>query len=131
MNVLIEKLPLASLGFLGYAIVGACMVVAGTLDYGTLGSNLLAIGIACGALGLPRAISKVANGHQSLNVLGFIETLQTPSIVFGLYVVAGLVLLILGHITVGVFSDNVEKVGIACGVLQAAKSAEHVFLPSP
>lgn len=131
INTVIEKLPLASLAFLGYAIVGAIMLIAGTQDYGSFSHNILAFGIAVGALGVPRALSKVANGNTSFNLLGFIDTLQIPSLVFIIFVIASLVALVLTTITFGMFSENVLEVGIACGVVQAAKTAEHVFSPAP
>lgn len=127
VNTVIEKLPLASLAFLGYAIVGAIMLIVGTQDYGSFSSNLLAFGIACGVLGVPRALSKAANGQASFNLLGFIETLPVPSIVFIVFLIASFVSLALNTITFGMFSENVLQVGIACGAVQAAKTAEHVF----
>jgi hypothetical protein len=131
LNTFIEKLPLASLAFLGYAIVGAIMLIAGTQDYGSFSHNILAFGIAVGALGVPRALSKVANGNTSINLLGFVETLPVPSLVFIIFLVASFVALALNTITFGVFSENVLEVGVACGVVQAAKTAEHIFAPSP
>jgi hypothetical protein len=131
VNIVIEKLPLASLAFLGYAIVGAIMLIVGTQDYGSFSHNLLAFGIACGVLGVPRALSKAANGESSFNLLGFIETLPTPSLVFIVFLIASFVSLALNTITFGMFSENVLQVGIACGVVQAAKAAEHVFGAEP
>ena len=78
INALLEKLPLASSVFLVYAVVGAIMLIGGTLEYGSYSDNLLAIGIACGALGAPRAVLKTANGVQSINLLGFIESIPIP-----------------------------------------------------
>lgn len=131
VNSIIEKLPLASLAFLGYAIVGAIMLIVGTQDYGSFANNLLAFGIACGVLGVPRAISKVANGNTSFNLFGFIDTLPIPSLVFIIFLIASFVALALSNITFGVFSENVLKVGIACGVVQAAKAAEQIFAAAP
>jgi len=127
LNALLAKIPLASSVFLVYAVVGLIMLLAGTLEYGSYSDNLLAIGLACGALGVPRAISKVANNVQSINLLGFIESIQVPSIVFVIFLGASSVSLILTTITFGQFSENVLKVGVACGVLQATRAVEHVF----
>ncbi len=131
VNTVIEKLPLASLAFLGYAIVGAIMLIVGTQDYGSFSQNLLAFGIACGVLGVPRALSKVANGNESVNLLGFIETLPIPDLVFIIFLIASFVSLALNTITFGVFSENVLQVGIACGAVKAAKVAETVFSSDP
>jgi acyl CoA:acetate/3-ketoacid CoA transferase alpha subunit len=124
------RTPLASTVFLAYAIVGAVMLLAGTLDYGGYSNNLLAVGIACGAIGIPRAVSKIANGLESFNLLGLIESIPIPSVVFVVFVTASSVDLALTHITIGIFSENVLKVGIACGAVQSARAVEHVFAPS-
>lgn len=129
INALLEKLPLASSVFLAYAVIGAIMLLNGSLEYGAYSDNLLAIGIACGALGVPRAAVKVANGTQSVNLLGFIESIPIPSVVFLLFLGASSISLALDKITFGVFSDNILKVGIACGVIQAARAVEKVFAP--
>jgi hypothetical protein len=136
VNTIIEKLPLASLAFLGYAVVGAVMLIIGTQDYGSFSHNILAFGLAVGALGVPRAISKIANGNPSFNLFGFIDTLPIPSIVFIIFLIASFVALATNTITFGMFSENILEVGIACGAVQAAKTVEHVFagpatLPEP
>jgi hypothetical protein len=127
VDELLMKLPLASTAFLAYAIVGAAMLFSGTLDYDTYASNLLAVGIACGAIGVPRALSKRSKGIVSANFLGFIESLPIPTIVFGVFLIASSVDLIIGGIVFGEFTSNLEEVGIACGVVQAARTAEHIF----
>lgn len=133
MNVLdeiIHKIPLASTVFLAYAVVGAVMLFAGTQDYGSYSDNLLAIGIACGALGVPRAVSKLANGVESVNFLGIIEAIPIPSVVFVIYLIASSVSLAMTTITFGIFSENILKVGLACGVIQVARTVEQVFAPN-
>lgn len=124
------RTPLASTVFFAYSIVGAVMLIAGTLDYGGYSTNLLAVGLACGAIGIPRAASKIANGLESVNLLGIIESIPIPSVVFVIFTVASSVDLAMTHITIGIFSEDVLKVGVACGVVQAARSVEHVFAPS-
>lgn len=124
---LLLKLPIASTAFLGYAIVGGVMLLTGNLDYGTYSDNLLKVGIACGAIGIPRAVTKVAVGVGSTNFLGIIESLPIPSIVFGVFLVASSVDLLIGGIVFGQFTTNLEQVGIACGVVQAARATEHVL----
>lgn len=114
---LLAALPLASTVFLLYAIVGAISLVAGSLEYGSYADNLLAIGVACGAIGLPRAIAKAAHGVRATGVLRWIETLPIPSIVFVLFTGVSAVSLALGFIEYGAFSDNVLKVGVACGAI--------------
>lgn len=127
VDELLMKLPLASTAFLAYALVGAAMLISGTLDYDTYSSNLLAVGIACGAIGVPRALSKRANGIVSANFLGFIESLPIPTIVFGVFLIASSVDLIIGGIVFSEFTSNLEEVGIACGLVQAARTAESIF----
>ena len=130
LNGLLSKVPLASTVFLAYAVVGAVMLFAETLSYGNYSNNLLEIGIACGALGAPRAVSKLAEGMESVNLLGIIESIPIPSVVFVIFLLASSVSLALTNITFGVFSDNIVKIGIACGVLQATRAIEHVFAPT-
>jgi hypothetical protein len=130
LNEILMKLPLASSAFLAYAIVGAIMLLSGTLEYGSFSTNLLAIGVACGAIGLPRAASKLAEGTTSVNFLGFIESLPIPTLVFVVFLIASSVALAMNIITFGEFSDNIWKVGIACGVLQATRAVEKVFEPA-
>lgn len=124
------RTPLASTVFAAYAVAGAIMLIVGTLDYGSYSTNLLAIGLACGAIGIPRAVSKIANGVESINLLGFIESIPIPSVVFVIFTVASSVDLALTHITFGIFAENILKVGIACGVVQGARAVEHVFSPA-
>lgn len=123
MNFL-SKIPLASTIFLAYAVVGTVMLVTGGLGYGDFSDNLMAIGIACGAIGIPRAISKVTSGKASINLLGFVESAPVVSIVFFLFVAASSFSLIGGAIEFETFSDNLLKVGIACGAVGAARVAE-------
>lgn len=130
LSALLMKFPLASTAFLAYAVVGAIMLVAGTVEYGAFSTNLLAIGIACGAIGVPRAASKLAKGVTSMNFLGVIESLPIPSLVFVIFLIASSVSLAMGVITFGEFSENIVKVGIACGVIQATRAVEHVFEPA-
>jgi hypothetical protein len=131
MNELISKLfmkfPLASTAFLAYAIVGGVMLVSGTLDYGSYSATLLKVGIACGAIGIPRAVTKVALGHPSSNFLGVIESLPIPTLVFVTFTVASTIDLAIGGIVFGQFTSNLEEVGIACGIVQAARATEHVL----
>jgi hypothetical protein len=129
LNSILMKLPLASSAFLAYAIVGAIMLISGTLEYGSFSTNLLAIGIACGAIGVPRAVTKVADGVKSVNLLGFIESLPIPTLVFVVFLIASSVALALNIISFGEFSDNIWKIGVACGVLQATRAVEKVFDP--
>lgn len=125
LNLILERLPLARSVFLVYAIVGAIMLIGGTLEYGSFADNLLAIGIAVGAIGVPRAIAKVQNGVSSQDsVIGFLEQLQIAPIVFILFLLASTVSVITGAIEFGAFSDNVMKVGIACGVVLVPQVAE-------
>jgi len=124
LNLILEKLPLARSVFLIYAIVGAIMLLDNAIEYGAYADNLLAIGIACGALGIPRAISKVQNGVVSQNALGFLETLPIPTLVFIVFLGISTVALATNGIEFGAFSDNVMKIGIACGVVQAAQATE-------
>jgi hypothetical protein len=130
INEIVMKLPLASSAFLAYAAVGAVMLVLGTIEYGAFSDNLLALGIACGAIGAPRAFSKLAKGETSINFLGFVEKLPIPSLVFVIFLIASTVSLAMGVISFGEFSDNITKVGIACGVIQATRAVEHIFEPS-
>jgi hypothetical protein len=129
INEILMKLPLASSAFLAYAVVGAIMLLSGTLEYGSFADNLLAIGIACGAIGVPRAAIKVAQNTPSVNLLGFVESLPIPTLVFVVFLIASSVSLALGIISFGEFSDNIWKVGVACGVLQATRAVEKVFEP--
>lgn len=129
LNEILIKIPLASTVFLAYAVVGAIMLIAGTISYGEYSENLLMIGIACGAIGVPRAASKIANGVESINFLGIIESVPIPSAVFVIFLIASSVSLALTNITFGVFSENILKVGVACGVVGAARAVEHVFAP--
>jgi len=129
LNTLLMKVPLASTAFLAYAIVGAVMLVIGTLEYGQFSQNLLYVGLACGAIGAPRAVSKLANGVQSINLLGIIEKVPIPSAVFLIFLIASSVSLATNVITFGEFSENIVKVGVACGVIQATRAVEHVFEP--
>lgn len=124
LNTLLGKLPLASTTFLAYAVVGCIMLVMGTLEYGSYSDNLLGIGIACGAIGIPRALSKAASGVHSANLLGFVQSIPIPSVVFVIFLLASSVSLVTGAIEFGAFSDNVMKIGIACGAVQAARSVE-------
>lgn len=124
LSLILEKLPLARSVFLIYAIVGAIMLLDNAIEYGAYADNLLAIGIACGALGIPRAISKVQNGITSQNALGFLETLPIPTLVFIVFLGISTVALATNAIEFGAFSDNVMKIGIACGVVQAAQATE-------
>jgi hypothetical protein len=126
LNTLLGKLPLASTVFLAYAVVGCIMLIGGTLEYGQYSDNLLAIGLACGAIGIPRALSKSAVGVRSVNLLGFIESIPIPTVAFLIFLLASSVSLATGAIEFGAFSDNVMKVGIACGAIQAARSLEIV-----
>lgn len=120
---------MASSVFLLYAVIGAVMLLSGSLEYGAYSDNLLAIGIACGAIGVPRAISKVSSNVKSANLFGFIETVPIPSLVFVVFLITSSASLSLGYIEFGAFSDNILKVGIACGAIQIARTAEHVFAP--
>ena len=129
LNSLLLKLPLASTAFLAYAVVGAVMLVAGTVEYGAFSTNLLYIGIACGAIGAPRAVSKIAQGVESVNFLGIVESVPIPSAVFLIFLIASSISLATGVITFGEFSENIVKGGIACGVIQATRAVEHVFEP--
>lgn len=129
LNDILLKIPLASTAFLAYAVVGAVMLIAGTVEYGAFSTNLLYIGIACGAIGAPRAISKLAKGLDSVNLLG-IQSIPIPSAVFVIFLIASSVSLAMGVITFGEFSENIIKVGIACGVIQATRAVEHVLEPA-
>lgn len=129
LNYILSKFPLSRTLFLGYALVGAGMLIAGTLDYGSYSSNILAIGVACGAIGVPRAASKLAQGITSVNFLGFIESIPIPTLVFLIFAGASTVDLTTTHITFAAFSENLTKVGIGCGAVQAASAIEHVFAP--
>lgn len=129
LEYILSKVPLASSVFLLYALAGAGMLIAGTLDYGSYSTNLLAIGLACGAIGVPRAVSKLGKGIKSTNLLGFIESVPIPSVVFVVFATASSIDLLLTHITFAAFSDNLTKVGVACGVVQAARAIEHVLGP--
>jgi hypothetical protein len=130
INEILMKLPLASSVFLAYAVVGAIMLLSGSIEYGAFSTNLLAIGIACGAIGAPRAVSKLAEGTTSVNLLGIIEKLPIPSLVFIVFLIASSISMATGVVSFGEFSENVGKVGIACGVIQATRAVEHVFEPN-
>lgn len=125
---LLTKIPLASMVFLAYAIVGAIMLITGGLDYDSFSDNLLAIGIACGAIGIPRAISKVTTGEASINLLGFIESAPVVSFVFFLFVGVSSFSLAVEAIEFETFSENLLKVGIACGAIGVARVAESAGL---
>lgn len=126
LDYALSKLPLASSLFLVYALTGGAMFVAGTLGYGSYATNLLAVGLACGAIGVPRAISKVGQGLVSTNFLGFIESIPIPTVVFVVFTGVSTVALIETTITFAAFSENLTKVGIACGAVQAARAIEAV-----
>ena len=126
---LLTRIPLASTVFLAYAVVGAIMLVTGGLDYGSFSDNLLAIGIACGAIGIPRAVSKVTAGRASINLLGFIESAPVVSFVFFLFVGVSSFSLAVEAIEFEAFSENLLKVGIACGAIGVARVAESAGLP--
>lgn len=127
MRNILQRIPLASTAFLAYAIVGAVMLFENTLEYGAFADNLLKIGIACGVLGVPRAIAKARSGVRSINLLGIVEAMPIPSLVFVIFLLASSVSLAAGTIEFGAFSDNIMKVGIACGVIGAARLAEGTF----
>lgn len=129
LEYLLSKFPLSSTAFLAYALLGAGMLIAGTLDYGSFSTNLLAVGVGCGAIGVPRAVSKTAQGIKSANFLGFIESVPIPTVVFIVFSGASVVALAQATITVSAFSTNLTKVGIACGAVQAARAIEHVVGP--
>jgi hypothetical protein len=129
LEYILSKFPLSSSAFLAYALVGAGMLVAGTLDYGSYSTNLLAVGLACGAIGVPRAVTKVGQGIKSVNFLGFIESIPIPTVVFIVFAGASTVALATVSITFGAFTENLTKVGIACGAVQAARAIENVFGP--
>lgn len=130
LNLVLERLPLARSVFLFYAIIGGLMLlgVGNDIEYGAYSDNLLAIGIACGALGIPRAIQKVSNGNPSTRegFFGLLENLPIPTLTFLAFLGFSSVALLLGNIEFGAFSDNLMKIGIACGVVGAAEVAEAV-----
>lgn len=126
---LLSRIPLASVIFLVFAITGAAMLVLGSMQYGSYSDNLMAVGIACGAIGVPRAIAKVSAGDQSINLLGFIESAPVVSSVFLLFLLVSAYSLGIGAIEVGAFSDNLLKVGVACGAVGAARITESAGLP--
>lgn len=130
LNAILLRIPLASTVFLAYALIGAAMLVVGTVQYGAFADNLLAIGIACGAIGVPRAVSKLAKGETSINLFGMVESVEIPALVFLIFLVASSYSLFIGVITFGEFSENLIKVGIACGAIQATRAVEHVYEPS-
>lgn len=128
-KLFLTRIPMASTVFLAYAVVGTIMLLNGSLEYGAFSDNLLAIGIACGAIGVPRAISKVASGEASINLFGFVESSPLVSLVFAMFVVVSSISLATGAIEFGAFSDNLLKVGIACGAVGAARIAESASEP--
>lgn len=116
---------MASTVFLAYAIVGAIMLLADSIAYGNYSDNLLAIGIACGAIGLPRAVLKGGEGQVgSINLLGFIESAPVVSVVFFVFIIVSSVSLGTTDISFGEFSDNLMKVGIACGAVGIPRAVE-------
>lgn len=130
LNFILSKFPMSSTLFLGYALAGAGMLIAGTLDYAGYSTTLLAVGVACGAIGAPRAVTKLAQGIQSVNFLGFIESIPVPTLVFIVFTAASTVDLVATHnITFAAFSTNLTKVGIGCGAVQSARAIEGVLTP--
>jgi len=134
LEYILSKFPLSSSAFLLYALIGAGMLIAGTLEYGSYSTNLLAVGLACGAIGVPRAVTKASQGIKSMNFLGIIESIPIPTVVFIVFAGASTVALATVSITFGAFTENLTKVGIACGAVQAARGIESilaVFLHQP